>query len=263
MWCRHCHQETPAIGPVTEFGARCPRCNRTSDTPTDPINTAGESAPDPLPTARREIERQLQSAQNAIAAGAASPTLRWDTGMLGSPIPFSQEKSPSSQSSEAAQQQPTATKNQPTNRKIIRRANQPKKKSYVISQIVGWASATVGAMSLGLGIGLLVWSLIQENASLWSFGIAATITGQSLMIVGLVQLLSNLWNATRQTHTKLTQIHEDLHRVRRTAEQTAGQQHATATGFYAEMAANAEPDVLLGNLRGQLDQLSARLRFDR
>ena len=258
MWCRHCQQDIPAIGPVTAYGARCSRCHRTMDSPADSESAETKPLPEADPTARREIERQLQSAQNAIAAGKASSTLRWDTGMLDSPMPFSQQ-------AESTNVNQPAIKPAPLKRPSVQRSRQarkPNKNSFVLSQVVGWISATVGTATLGLGLGLLVWSLLQENTTLWSYGLGATVAGQSLMIVGLISLLSNLWAAARHTNAKLAQIHDDLHRVRRTTEQTAGNQHATATGFYAEMAANAEPDVLLGNLRGQLDQLSARLRFD-
>ncbi len=265
MWCRHCQQEAPAIGPITSYGARCPRCNRAERAPEErETESRMNSSSDALPfgsdgMARRQIQRSLQSAQSAAAAGAASNTFRFDLGTLGIPAPFSA-------SDTSATYTTTSESNSTMPRKSItalrQSRKQPMKKSSGVGQVLGWGVANCGAMLLGLGIGLIIWATYGGRTLLWGPAIATTIAGQGLMIVGLLQLLANLWSAARHTSAKLTQIHDDLRRVRRTTEESAGRQHATATGFYAELSGGATSEVLLGNLRGQLDQLSARLRID-
>lgn len=120
--------------------------------------------------------------------------------------------------------------------------------------------ASVGATAIGLGIGLGAWSLIGGRPELWNPALAAAIGGQGLLIVGLMQLLASLWNAARAASGKLSLMHDELRRLRRHADDAAGRNHATAAAFYADLAQNASPDQMVGNLRGQLDQLASRLR---
>lgn len=298
MWCRHCQQETPALGPITTYGARCPRCNRTEHAAdssksgadakiSSAANEASESESDEFPfvtsdVTRRHIQRSLQAAQSTAAAGAGTNTFRLDLGSLEMPVPFSSgdasfvntknrsaelnsnDNLNASHGGGSLPRQSVAALRQSGSRQSGKGQSrkQVTKTSSGLGQVFGWGVATCGAMLLGLGIGLIIWATYGGRTLLWGPAIATTIAGQGLMIVGLLQLLANLWSAARHTSAKLTQIHDDLRRVRRTTEEASGRQHATATGFYAELAGGATSDVLLGNLRGQLDQLSSRLRVD-
>lgn len=127
---------------------------------------------------------------------------------------------------------------------------------------MAWILAALGATTLGLGVGLIVWSTIGDRAHLWNPGLAATLVGQGLLIVGLLQILANLWLAGKQAATRLVQMHDELRRLRRASEASAGRHATSAAHFYADLARDAGPDVLLGNLQGQIDLLTARLRAE-
>ncbi len=253
MWCRHCQQEVPAIGSSSATGHRCARCHRGAEpthaklrADTGP-SASTESTPQPGDAyppisesgARRAIDRALRSAQATVSSGAATHTLRFDLAQTG------------------------LQENQSTRSVAPRPAVQRTPRGPSASgQFIAWTLAAVGATTLGLGLGFLAWSIMGERADLWLPGLAATLTGQGLLIVGLLQIMANLWSAGRQAAYRLGQVHDELRLLRRATEEAAGRHASSATQFYADVARNAGPEMLVGNLRSQLDQLAARLRSE-
>lgn len=250
MWCRHCKQETPAAGPPTAAGPRCGRCHRSSPkeatTPdADRIVSFAEHADD----ARRTIYRALRSAHATVSAGEATRTLRYDVG-----------KTRLAEALDATPSAPQPRGVRPLRPRRPAPTPGPSSAASASGQLVAWLMASLGATSLGLGIGLGAWSLIGERPELWNPALAAAIGGQGLLIIGLLQLLASVWNAARQASGKLSQMHDELRRLRRHADESAGRHEASAAAFYANLSREAPNEQLVGNLRGQLDELSARLR---
>ncbi|MEQ8850088.1 hypothetical protein [Botrimarina sp.] len=245
MWCRHCQQQTPALGPPSAVGPRCGRCGRT--TPTEPAAATAATAPSPLDDAdeaRRAIYRSLRSAHATLSAGEAARTLRYDL--------------PETPLAEAYhQRRPSPDRRPPRHATASRPSVAPPAPR---GQLPAWLSATLGAAALGVGVGVGAWSLLGARPDLWDLALALTLGGQGLMILGLVQLLASLSRAARHATVKLAQVHDELRRLRRLADESAGRHHASAAGFYADLARDAPPERLLGNLRGQLDRLASRLR---
>jgi hypothetical protein len=247
MWCRHCQQETPAIGLPGASGPRCSRCQRTSPPASESQPVANTTSLDDGDETRRSIYRTLRSAHATISAGEASRTFRVDVAQtpLGEAL---------------------AAPHHPVMRSIERRAAQPSTSipaSAAFStrgQVLAWLLASAGAGCIGLGIGLGAWSLLGGQEDLWNPAVAAAIGGQGLLIIGLLQLLSSIWNAARHAAGKLSLMHEELRRLRRTTEETAARNNPSAASFFADLAREAPAEMLLGNLRGQLDHLASRLR---
>lgn len=256
MWCRHCQQEVPAMGSSSATGLRCARCHKGAEPTRAKLRT--DAAPSastdttPQPTsaypsisetgARRAIDRALRTAQATVSAGAATHTLRFDLAQTGL--------------------QPERKANRSTAPRTRQIASQAPRGPSASGQFIAWTLAAVGATTLGLGIGFITWSLMGERADLWTPGLIATLTGQGLLIVGLLQIMANLWSAGRQASYRLGQVHDELRLLRRATEEAAGRHTNSASQFYADVARNAGPEMLVGNLRSQLDQLAARLRSE-
>lgn len=252
MWCRHCQQQTPALGPPGSVGPRCGRCHRTSPAAqADPNQSEPEAGglADNADDARRAIYRSLRSAHATISAGESSRTLRYDVGQS----PLAEAMSEPHRQPEAAAAKPVAT---PLLRPVPIQATAASARA----QATSWMLASIGAVGLGTGIGLGGWSLLGGRPELWNPALAAAIGGQGLLIIGLLQLLASLWNAARQGSAKLSLMHDELRRLRRTTDEQAGRHQSSAAGFYADLAREAPPEMMLGNLRGQLDRLASRLR---
>lgn len=263
MWCRHCQQDVPAVARRAEGRVQCARCQRPLASPAfaAPVNDAGvridggEKPQEPVAvepwTTReligpedqqrlRQIGRQLRTGRgHAVGAQPGRQRLRFDN------------------PGAASSSQPTPAS--PTQRPVVHNPMPAPMAPSKSSQATAWVAALLGAMTLGAGIGLLGWSLLGERPDLWSWGLGATLTGQGLMIVGLVQLLASLWTAGRDATGRLITLHYEIRRLQRTADSLAGMRTATPTAFYADLSRGSSPQVLLSNLKGQIDDLTTRL----
>lgn len=257
MWCRYCQQQTPALGPPSANGPRCGRCQRTSPEtstiglpPKDGSQPPAAAAGSPLDPddARRAIYRSLRSAHATLSAGEAARTIRFDAG-----------RSPLAQVPLAETIDPD-TPRRPAPAPVTKKPSASLPSQAARGQLTAWLMASVGATLVGLGIGLGSWSLFGARPDLWNAALAAALGGQGLMIIGLLQVLASLWNAARLASGKLSLMHDELRRLRRTADEAAGRNTASAAGFYADLARDAPPEMLMGNLRGQMDRLASRLR---
>lgn len=244
MWCRHCQQEVPVQGSARSVGARCPRCERLLGAKSESIGLVDSAVPpEAEPSRQAAINHSLRLAKARLAAGEPATTLRYDLAQHGVSPALS----------------PGSSEEQRRTERLV--AQQPSQKRTSRSgQVFAWIMAACGATTLGCGIGLLAWTLWGNQPELWNIALAATLAGQGLLILALLQLVAVLWSAGRGAAQRLRQVHEELRSLRRVTDTVAGRHSATASQYYAELAQNAAPDLLLGNLRGQLDALSARLR---
>jgi hypothetical protein len=126
-------------------------------------------------------------------------------------------------------------------------------------QFVAWLFALCGATTLGGGIGTIIWSLADDRPDLWNLAVGLTLIGQGLLIFGLVMIVARLWRNSRYASTKLQVVHGDITQLQRTADALTAMRSGGAPAFYAELVRGASPQMLLANLKGQLDQLSTRL----
>jgi hypothetical protein len=128
------------------------------------------------------------------------------------------------------------------------------------SQIVAWLIVLVGSLALVGGIGLIAWSLSTKQMLHWNLALGLALGGQGTLILGLVLAVSRLWRHSRYAAGKLQDVHARLGQLQQTAEVlTTMRAGGGAPAFYAELARGASPQMLLTNLKGQLDQLAARL----
>jgi hypothetical protein len=126
-------------------------------------------------------------------------------------------------------------------------------------QYVAWGFAALGTTALGCGIGTIGWSLSAVRPELWNPAVGLTLTGQGLLILGLVMLVARLWRTSRNAAETLHTVHTDLSQLQRTADALTAMRSGGAPTFYAELVRGASPQMLLANLKGQLDQLATRL----
>jgi hypothetical protein len=112
------------------------------------------------------------------------------------------------------------------------------------------------------GVGMGCWSLLARIVEYWFIALAAALVGQGLLILGLVMVATRLWRESRLANSRLQEMHGQLHQVQRTAETIVGLRNGSAPAFFAELARGSSPQLLLASLRGQLDQLAARMASD-
>jgi hypothetical protein len=128
-----------------------------------------------------------------------------------------------------------------------------------ITQLTAWLIMLAGALVLAAGIGLVAWSLSATQAAYWNLALGLTLGGQGTLIFGLVLIVSRLWRNSRHATLKLHDVHARLGQLQHTADALTAARNGGAPAFYAELVRGASPQVLLANLKGQLDQLAARV----
>jgi hypothetical protein len=114
-----------------------------------------------------------------------------------------------------------------------------------------------GLAALCGGVGGFAWSIVNERGEYWNACLALTLGGQGALIFGLVLAVSRLWRSSRFAAGKLQDVHARLGELQRAAEALAANRGG-APAFYADLARGAPPQMLLANLKGQVDQLAAR-----
>ena len=148
-----------------------------------------------------------------------------------------------------------------------RRLGQPGREGAVSdSQVIGQYAGSrwngelfvlVGLVALCGGLGGVGWSLFHEDYRYWNASLGLTLAGQGGLIFGLVLVVTRLWRSSRYASNKLLDVHARLGELQRTAEALAANRGG-APAFYADLASGAPPQMLLSNLRGQIDQLATR-----
>jgi hypothetical protein len=128
-----------------------------------------------------------------------------------------------------------------------------------VGQILSWLIVVAGAFTLLSGIGLVGWSLYANEIMYWNLALGLSLGGQGALILGLVLVVSRLWRNSRFATSKLQEVHVRLGQLQQTADVLTTMRAGGASAFYADLARGASPQVLLGNLKGQLDQLAARV----
>jgi hypothetical protein len=126
-------------------------------------------------------------------------------------------------------------------------------------QIFAWLVVAAGFVVLAGGLSLIAWSLINERFVYWNLAIGLTLGGQGTLIFGLVLVVMQLWRNSRYATGKLHEVHARLGQVQQTADVLATMRSGGAPAFYTDLVRGASPQVLLANLKGQLDQLAARV----
>jgi hypothetical protein len=125
-----------------------------------------------------------------------------------------------------------------------------------------WTSLLLGTMALACGGVLMVWSTIAGPHELWALGTPIMLGGQIALGIGLVLQLECLWSDSRRAAHQLEKVDSQLHELK-TAATLLGTVHGPSAAFYAHWAGGAGPELLLSDLKGQLDLLAVRLSQDK
>lgn len=267
MWCSNCQQDMPSVAHPTNGRMVCTRCQRTMRTskphstpsisddgiPLDePVAAVAAATPPRIDewsrsTELRELSRKLRRAGGTPAVAAQGvPILqgprRFDPPQFGPEV----LQHASFPLVEPLDSQPLASS--------IARRNRTD-----ASQVVAWFVVFVGTMVLGGGIGLVAQSLSTQQMVYWNLALGLTLGGQGTLILGLVLVVSRLWRSSRHVAGKLHDAVARLGQLQQTADALSAMRSGGAPAFYADLARGASPQMLLANLKGQLDQLAARL----
>lgn len=254
MWCRNCQQDVPAIGSTDEASVRCARCQNpfkeeesttpaatsTDTTATQKTHAEVGSRSDWLEKALLEdweLEDELNEAQQLVASlgigEQADSVVRLDAAHV-----------------------PGGTRESIL---VPRNSQAPKQNKSVQSSLFSWCMLSLGLMAFVFGAVLIGWSFAEDRPDLWRLGLPFTLGGQAALIVGLVFQLDGLWRSNRQAAETLDELDSQLDELRHATSLLSTTHSNSAQSFYLHMAEGASPNLLLADLKGQLDLLAGRL----
>jgi hypothetical protein len=121
-----------------------------------------------------------------------------------------------------------------------------------------------GLLSLGLmafvcGGVLLGWSWYADRADLRILGMPIALGGQLGLLLGLLLQLDRLGDDSRRTNDQLDTVDQRLDDLKQTATLLSTTHSAPSQAFYSHMAGAANPQLLLADLKGQLDLLAMQV----
>jgi hypothetical protein len=126
--------------------------------------------------------------------------------------------------------------------------------------VLVWLALSLGTATFVCGGMLLGWSLVSQRPELWDLGLPIALGGQVALMVGLILQLDRLWHDNRHAAVKLHEIDQQLDDLKATATTMLGTGHTSpGSAFYCHMASGASPQLLLSDLKGQLDLLAVRI----
>jgi hypothetical protein len=117
-------------------------------------------------------------------------------------------------------------------------------------------------LALGLGVfvcgaALIAISLVSERPQLWQMGLPMVLGGQVAILAVVASQLDSVWNSNRATFVALHAMDEQVRQLREEWEDLKRQD--IDQPFYQHLAEGASPEVLLGDLKDQIDVLSEHL----
>jgi hypothetical protein len=254
MWCSNCQQDVPAVSRAGSTKLACSRCHATLRPPhAVGISEAGIALDD-------DVALELVDSRPPLVADDWQ--LRRRTRELGRKLrhetPRMQRRvdSPQNLFADLASQTASPIVDPVSHARPTQSANAPHPE---FGQFVAWFVTVVGLASLATGLGMVAWTIAHGGSEFWDLALALTLAGQGTLIFGLLLVVTRLWRHSRHASGKLHEVHVELGQLQRSTEALSAMRTGGAPAFYAELVRGASPQMLLTNLKGQLDQLATRL----
>lgn len=268
MWCRQCQQDVP--GKPDDGKYACPRCGEELPRNVGRSGAASQSEPvfipvtDPPPAydewdleeQLRHIERVLRLNESEAQRQEPEDSDRWAR-------------------VDPAHGQSPAWHVRPVKKRTANRSKERKKKTAALSQgpdrptgsrasVLTWSILSLGSMGLACGGVLMGWSVVAGRPDLWSVGTPIVLVAQLVLLIGFIVQLDRLGDDNRSTSDKLEHFDQRLDELNTTTSLLGTSHTSPAASFYSHMAGGANPQLLLADLKSQLDLLALKIsRVDR
>jgi hypothetical protein len=122
-----------------------------------------------------------------------------------------------------------------------------------------WTLLGGGVMAFVCGAVLLAWSLIAGRGELWTLGMPICLAGQLGLLLGLVFQLTKLWDDHRRAANQLASVDVRLADLKRSQTLLTAAAGTPGQSFYSHMVRGASPQILVADLKGQLDLLALQM----
>ncbi len=123
---------------------------------------------------------------------------------------------------------------------------------------LAWMLLSFGIAILMCGGVLMGWSFVGARSELWTVGTPLALAGQALVLIGLVLQMDVIWQSSRDTSVTLVDIDDQISELKRTASEVS-LDHTAETRLIRHPAHETTPQMLIADLKGRLDMLSAQV----
>lgn len=258
MWCRHCQQDVPAIAVSGERKYCCPRCGEAFEAECPAQTAENTSASDSPSTAARaeespafdnwELDQQLQHIARVLQIdktwkGRREKAYRREVARI-----------------DPAHATVAAHHAKPELPALAARKSKSHRASgrggISLLGLLTWTALTLGTATLACGGIMLGWSIYGGRSELWELGLPIAAGGQIVLLMGMVLQLNRIWRHNRRAATK---IDNELHDLKTTTSLLGAIHGPSSAAFYTHLAGGANPQLLLSDLKSQLDLLAIKL----
>lgn len=266
MWCKACQQDVPGLISAATGRYTCPRCGvelcegepggKTETRIDRPPRQAGADRDGPVPVGVGpepppaydgwELEQQLRHIERLL--GIDKPDRAEHEAACQREI----ARLHATHAGPAGWHYPAAAR-----AKAAKRRSSGASSTEIWLPALTWTVLSVGLMASVCGGVLLAWASVAGRQDLWAIGMPVGLGGQIVLVIGLILQLDRLWNDNRDTAEKLDHVGQRLHDLNK-ATTLLGTSHGS-TSFYSHMAGGASPQLLLADLKSQLDLLAVKL----
>ena len=122
----------------------------------------------------------------------------------------------------------------------------------VFLRTVVWSTLLIGVMTLACGSFLMGWSMFSSRADLWSIGFPIALAGAISLFVALVVQIDRLLHDNRHTAAELDKLAVATSHM-------GNRHHSPSDAFYSHIVGGANPQLLLSDLKSQLDLLADKI----
>jgi len=264
MWCTNCRQDVPGIAsPKGDGGIHCASCRTviSAGSKGDGAPTAGAADGDrfdsqlfaapPVDLDDWDLEDDFHEVDHLVD----KIQVHHNSAAGDGPAPGAEDDPISTWHMHL--KQPPALPSSP----LIGQEHRPKTKKP--SSMMSWTSLSIGLMSFVCGGVLLVWAFMAGRGDLWVIGMPLALIGQAAILVGVVFQMDGLWKSNRDTSETLDDLDDKLHDLKHTTTMLGTTRSGAAQSFYAHMAEGASPNLLLADLKGQMDMLAVKMSRER
>ena len=263
MWCSNCGQDVPAIASKqTEGQTVCARCSVPVGGTTHGDQEAAriESSADLLADGRPPVDFDDWQLDDDLRA--ADRLIKEANGQFDE-AEFRGTHHTVDAYHEAVRGWHAQLKTRPTVPDVAASRKHPQKPARTRPPLFAWSGISLGVMALVCGGVLLIWGYLFGRGELWTLGLPIVLGGQAVLILGIFLYIDGLWQTNRKTTESLEELDEDVADLRHATSMMSTTHSGPAQSFYAHMAEGASPELLLADLKGQMDVLTMRIARQR
>jgi hypothetical protein len=261
MWCHHCQQDVPGVNGSQPGAVRCVRCgtNMALDggaraglrqdldyTADHGVNLEEglrpvEKGPD-IDFENWDLEREIRklrglSAGESLLSKAKSVTII--------------HQAHARATEESSQEMAISGRNR--SESGTRETFAPSNGQFGFWVLMGSIAAII------CGGGLMIAGNADTNSMLGIYGVPLLGYGQIGLLLGLILQLDRINYASRSAAARIADMQSQLAQVEKTTSELSATRGSLSQTFYSHMVDGASPQILLADLKGQLDLLATKL----